>query len=73
MFDGWACLGSANANELSLRFNRETNIATSAPEAVEPLLEMLFEADFRASPEMQREFPTKWHDYLWEMLGDYVF
>jgi len=73
IYDGWACLGSANIDQLSLRVNREADVATSAPEAVQPLLELLFEADFRASPEMREEFPTHWHDTLWELVGDYVF
>jgi cardiolipin synthase len=73
VYDGWACLGSANIDQLSLRVNREANIATSAPEAVEPLLEELFEVDFRSSPEMTEEFPVKWHGRLWEIVGDYIF
>jgi cardiolipin synthase len=73
VYDGWICMGSANVDQLSLRVNREANIATSAPEAVESLVRDVFEADFRASPEMRREFPTYWHDLLWEMVGDYVF
>ena len=31
VYDGWACLGSANFDRLSLRLNREANIATSHP------------------------------------------
>jgi cardiolipin synthase len=73
VYDGWACLGSANANHLSLRYNWEANIATSEPHAVRPLLEQLFEADFRVSYELTEELPTKWHDYVWEMIGDYAF
>ena len=73
IFDGWACLGSANLDQLSLRVNLETNIATSDPEAVAALKQQLFEVDFAASPEMREVFPELWDDYLWEMVGDYFF
>jgi len=73
VFDGWACLGSANLDQLSLRINKETNLSTSEPEAVDALVEQLFEKDFRASPEMQQVFAEHWLDSLWELVGDYVF
>jgi cardiolipin synthase len=73
VFDGWACLGSANIDQLSLRINKEVNIATSHPEAVETLVERLFERDFAASPEMQEVFTERWVDALWELVGDYFF
>ena len=73
IYDGWACLGSANIDQLSLRVNREANIATSAPEAVQPLIDQLFETDFRSSPEMTEPFPVEWHSRLWEFVGDYIF
>lgn len=73
IIDGWACLGSANLDQLSLRVNLETNVATSDPAAVEALRTRLFEQDFKVSPRMQEAFPEYWNDRLWEMLGDYVF
>jgi cardiolipin synthase len=73
IFDGWACLGSANLDQLSLRVNKETNIATSEPIAVDALEKQLFEKDFKASPEMREMFPERWNDVLWELVGDYVF
>jgi cardiolipin synthase len=73
LFDGWACLGSANLDNLSLRVNFEANIATSEASVVNELREQLFELDFRRSPEMERAFPTRWNDRLWEMVGDYLF
>jgi cardiolipin synthase len=73
IFDGWACLGSANLDQLSLRVNLETNISTSEPSAVESLKQQLFEVDFAASPEMQEAFPERWNDRLWEIVGDYIF
>jgi cardiolipin synthase len=73
VFDGWACLGSANWDRLSFRINKEINIATSDPAAVEELNERLFERDFAQSVEMTEPFPERWSDYLIEMIGDYVF
>jgi cardiolipin synthase len=52
VFDGWACLGSANFNKLSLRRNIETNIATSDARFVDQLKRELFERDFAASTEL---------------------
>ena len=52
VFDGWACLGSANFNKLSLRRNFETNIATSDARFVTLLRRELFERDFADSDEL---------------------
>jgi len=73
IFDGWACLGTANWDRLSFRINKELNIATSHPEAVERLRERLFEADFEQSIELIEPFPERWSDYLIEVVGDYIF
>ena len=47
--DGWAQAGSANLDTLSMRINRELNLAYSDPAAVRALEQKVFEADFRAS------------------------
>ena len=47
VFDGWACLGSANWDKLSFRINKELNLATSHVPAVEELEQRLFEVDLR--------------------------
>ncbi|MEH6588662.1 MAG: phosphatidylserine/phosphatidylglycerophosphate/cardiolipin synthase family protein [Halioglobus sp.] len=73
IYDGWACVGSANLDHLSLRINREINIATSEPRAVEELMEELFLPDFGKSRELTEPFPLKWNDTLIEMFGDYIF
>ena len=57
VFDGWACLGSANWDKLSFRTNKELNIATSHPEAVDELLERVFFADFEKSVEVTEPMP----------------
>ena len=73
VFDGWACLGTANWDRLSFRINKELNIATSHPEAVERLNAQLFEKDFELSVEITEPFPERWSDHLLEILGDYIF
>jgi cardiolipin synthase A/B len=54
IFDGWACLGSANFNKLSLRRNFETNIATSDASVVGEVERDLFERDFADSTELSQ-------------------
>jgi len=73
IFDGWACLGTANWDKLSFSINKELNIATSHPDAVERLNERLFKKDFERSVEITEPFPERWTDHLIEILGDYIF
>jgi len=73
IYDGWVCVGSANFDRLSLRINRELNIASSAPEIADQLVERLFEPDFNGSPELIEPIPERWVDYLVEIIGDYMF
>jgi cardiolipin synthase len=73
IFDGWACVGSANLDRLSLHINLELNLATAEPSAVNQLMERLFEPDFRISPELKEPFPERWVDHLVEIIGDYIF
>jgi cardiolipin synthase len=70
IYDGWACVGSANLDKASFKRNRELNIATSHPEAVNELLEQLFLPDFKMSKEVIERIPQKWSDRLSEMLTD---
>ncbi len=72
VFDGWACLGSANWDKLSFRVNRELNLATSHPAAVDELNKRLFEADFERSVELTQPFPERWSDHLIEIVADYL-
>jgi cardiolipin synthase len=72
VFDGWACLGSANWDNLSFHTNKELNLATSHPEAVDQLIERLFEKDFAQSVELTEPFPERWSDHLTELLVDYL-
>ena len=73
IFDGWACLGSANLDRWSLKLNKELNVATSDPDAVGRLERSLFDVDFERSVELTEPFPERWSDYLLELIGDYVF
>ena len=52
LYDGWATLGSANYDRLSLRVNTEFNIAYSHPPAVEELRRELFLKDMARSREV---------------------
>ena len=70
VYDGWACLGSANFDRLSLRLNRETNVATSNPAAVSGLIEQVFEPDFARAVELHEPLPASWLDYLKELIAD---
>jgi cardiolipin synthase len=70
VFDGWACLGSANLDKASLRFNREINLATSHPAVVQELITRLFEKDFDESILLTEFFEEKSTDRLYEMVSD---
>ena len=73
VYDGWICVGSANFDRLSLRLNRELNIASSDPATAAALNATLFEPDFQNSPELTEPIPKRWVDYLVETVGDFVY
>ena len=52
IFDGWVCVGSANFDKLSLKINKELNLATSNPGVAKALLEQLFIPDILQSEEI---------------------
>jgi cardiolipin synthase len=70
VYDGWICLGSANFDQLSLRINKELNIATSSPVAVQGFLDMVMLPDFEKSVELKEQLPKKWYDFLMETIAD---
>ncbi len=72
VYDGWACFGSANFDYLSLRVNKELNLATSHPPAVDGLVATLFEVDFARALELSEPLPGNWGDRLAEMLADFL-
>ena len=70
IYDGWLCLGSANFDKASFKRNRELNVATSHPGAVNELLERFFEPDFKISHELKEPVPANWTDGIAELLAD---
>jgi cardiolipin synthase len=62
IYDGWACLGSANFNKMSLRVGQELDVAFSDPAAVQRLKRDLFDADFKRSRELTKPVPLDWFD-----------
>ena len=51
--DGWGCVGSANLDTLSMRINRELNLAFSDPATIRELERRVFLPDFRISPRIR--------------------
>jgi cardiolipin synthase len=70
IYDGWACLGSANLDKMSLRVNRELNLATSHKPFVERLERELFLPDFEKSTEMTELLKEHWSYHMAEVLAD---
>jgi cardiolipin synthase len=70
LFDGWAFIGSANYDRLSLRVNGEVNIGYSDPSAVRELEQRLFLTDFKSSKERKTPPPTKGTAPLSETAAD---
>lgn len=70
VFDGWACFGSANFDKLSLKINRELNLATSDPGVVQTLLDRLFYKDMDESIELVEPVPESWVDKFVEVIAD---
>ncbi len=62
IYDGWACLGSANFDKMSLRISQELDIGFSDPAMVGRLKRELFEADFKRSREITSPVPLDWTD-----------
>jgi len=62
IYDGWACLGSANFNKMSLRVGQELDVAFSDPATVDRLKNELFETDFKRSRELTQPVPLNWFD-----------
>jgi cardiolipin synthase len=70
VYDGWACVGSANFDKASFRTNQEINLATSDPEAVQDLMERLFYPDFERSTLMAEPNPERFADHIYEIIAD---
>ena len=70
VYDGWACLGSANFDKASLRFNGEINVATSHRATVDELIDRLFVPDFAVAVELTEPLPENSSLLLAELLAD---
>lgn len=72
IIDGWACLGSANFDKMSLKLNAEINIATSDTEIVDELIARVFAPDFAASTQILSHLQIALGDQLYEILADMI-
>jgi cardiolipin synthase len=72
IFDGWACMGSANFDKLSLQVNREVNLATSHKPVIDELLERLFIPDLARSTEIADALEVTVQARFMEIVADEV-
>ncbi len=72
VFDGWACVGSANFDKLSFQVNREVNLATSHEPVVNELLERLFMPDLERSTEITEMIDLTMQARFFEVVADEV-
>ncbi|HEV2320522.1 MAG TPA: phospholipase D-like domain-containing protein, partial [Verrucomicrobiae bacterium] len=70
VYDGWACVGSANLEKMSLRVSQEVDVAFSDPATVAKLNEELFERDFKCSKEMKSPAELNWTDPLLRTIAE---
>lgn len=68
--DGWATVGSANLDTISLRINRELNLAYSDPKLVQGLVEKVFVPDLAASKLLTLEDTKLFLGPLIESIAD---
>jgi cardiolipin synthase len=60
IYDGWACVGSANFDKLSFQVNKEMNLGSSDPTFIRDLIDKVFDPDFEAAAELTEPLPTGW-------------
>lgn len=60
IYDGWACVGSANFDKLSFQVNKEMNLGSSDPAFVRQLIDKVFDPDFAAAEELIEPLPASW-------------
>lgn len=70
IYDGWACIGSANFDKLSLEVNKELNLSTSDRTAVTDLLEQVFLPDMAVSEEVSGKYEVTITTRLMEVAVD---
>ncbi len=69
VYDGWACLGSANFDKLSFRVNKEMNLGSSDPGFVQDLLDSIFTPDFEAAEELTQPLPAGWNNTIASIIA----
>lgn len=70
VYDGWACVGSANYDKLSLEVNKELNLATSDTDTVNRLLAQVFLPDIAMSEEITERVEVAFAQLLKEKAVD---
>ena len=70
IYDGWACVGSANLEKMSLRVSQELDVAFSDPGTVDQLDRQLFEADFKRSRELKGPVELNWADPFLKAISE---
>ena len=70
VYDGWASVGSANFDKLSLKVNKELNIATSDADTVQALLDQVFIPDLMISKEINAPIDVTFVTRLAEIVVD---
>jgi cardiolipin synthase len=70
IYDGWACVGSANFDKMSLRIAQELDVGFSDTASVERLKNDLFETDFKVSREITSPVPLNWMDFVMKAFAD---
>jgi cardiolipin synthase len=70
IYDGWACLGSANFDKMGLRVGQELDIGFSDAATVDRLKRELFERDFARSHEITQPAATSWFDAVVKTFTD---
>jgi cardiolipin synthase len=70
IYDGWACVGSANFDKMSLRVGQELDVGFSDPATVDSLKRELFEKDFARSREITKPGASSWFDSVMRAFTD---
>ncbi len=70
VYDGWACLDSANFDKLSLQLNQGINLGISHPAIVNELLERVLDPDFAISQELYEPVSLGTHHHFVELIAD---
>jgi cardiolipin synthase len=68
LVDGWVCFGSANFDALSLRLNREGDLATSDADFAARFRHDVFDTDFAKARELKEDIAVGWSDHLSDTL-----